>query len=89
MFPDAPTERGIKHLQGLARCINDGYEAHVVFIIQMSGIRHFAPNNITHPAFGAALSDVVKAGVRATALDCIVTPDSLIIADLVPVILEM
>ena len=89
LFPDAPTERGIKHLQGLARCINDGYEAHVVFVVQMSGIRHFTPNDATHPVFGATLSDVVKSGVKALALDCLVTPDGLTINNNLPVILEM
>jgi len=78
-FPDAPTERGVKHLQGLARCIDGGYEAHVVFIIQMNGIHHFSPNAATHPAFGATLSDVMKSGVKAMAFDCLVTPDSLTI----------
>jgi sugar fermentation stimulation protein A len=87
LFPDAPTKRGIKHLQGLARCINDGYEAHVVFIIQMNNIRHFAPNDITHPAFGTTLSDVVKSGVKTVALDCLVTPDSLTINGNLPVVL--
>jgi sugar fermentation stimulation protein A len=89
MFPDAPTERGIKHLQGLARCINDGIEAHVIFVIQMNSISHFSPNIITHPAFGTTLSDVIKSGVKATALDCSVTPDSLTINNPVQIILEM
>ena len=88
LFPDAPTERGIKHLQGLARCIDDGYEAHVVFVVQMNGIRHFAPNDITHPAFGTTLSDVIKSGVKAVAFDCMVTPDSLTINGNLPVISE-
>jgi len=88
LFPDAPTERGIKHLQGLARCINDGYEAHVVFVVQMGDISHFTPNYITHPAFGITLSDVVKCGVKAVAYDGLVTPDSLTINKPVPVKLE-
>ena len=88
LFPDAPTERGIKHLQGLVGCINEGYEAHVVFIIQMSDIHHFAPNVTTHPAFGTTLSDVAKLGVKASAFDCLITPDSLTINHPVPIILE-
>lgn len=72
LFPDAPTERGIKHLQGLAHAIGDGYEAHVVFVVKMSNISHFAPNNLTHHAFGIALSDAVKSGVKAVAFDCLV-----------------
>jgi len=88
LFPDAPTERGIKHLQGLAKCIDDGYESHVVFIIQMGGIHYFSPNVATHPAFGATLFDVVKSGVKAVAFDCIVTPDSLTINNPITVKLD-
>ena len=52
MFPDAPTERGIKHLKGLIRAHEEGYEAYVLFVIQMKGIRGFTPNDMTHPALG-------------------------------------
>jgi len=85
LFPDAPTARGIKHLHGLARCTDDGYEAHVVFVVQMQNISHFAPNNLTHAAFGKTLSDVVELGVKAVAFDCLVTPDSLTINEAIPV----
>ena len=61
LFPDAPTERGVKHLNELARCIREGYEAQVVFVVQMSDIRYFTPNNITHPAFGKALNAAKQA----------------------------
>ena len=88
LFPDAPTERGVKHLRGLSRCINDSYEAHVVFVIQMTGIRHFSPNYDIHPAFGAALVATQDAGVRVSAVDCEVTMDSLTIKNTVPVVLE-
>ena len=54
-FPDAPTERGIKHLQELIRAVQAGYEAYVVFIIQMKDVLYFTPNTITHPAFAKAL----------------------------------
>lgn len=54
-FPDAPTQRGVKHLEELVRCRAAGYEAAVCFVLQMSGMRDFAPNDATHPAFGAAL----------------------------------
>ncbi len=75
MFPDAPTERGIKHLCELADAHSHGYEAYVLFIIQMKDIRLFRPNDITHKAFGDTLRDVKKAGVRVLAVDCVVTPN--------------
>ncbi len=77
LFPDAPTERGIKHLRELARCVEEGYGACVLFVIQMKGVTAFRPNDDTHPAFGDALRDAAKAGVRIMAVDCVVTPDSL------------
>lgn len=85
LFPDAPTERGVKHLNDLAQCIHDGYKAQVVFIIQMKGISHFKPNNRTHAAFGEALAKAAAEGVAVLALDCAVTPHSLTIGDPVPV----
>jgi len=88
LFPDAPTERGIKHLNELTKSIQDSYEAHVVFIIQMTGIYHFMPNYETHPEFGTALAVANAAGVKVTAYDCIVTPGSLTIGNPVPVKFE-
>jgi sugar fermentation stimulation protein A len=85
LFPDAPTERGVKHLNELARCVGEGYEAQAVFVIQMSGARYFTPNNETHPAFGAALVAAQKAGVKVVALDCAVTENSLTIGQPVAV----
>jgi len=85
MFPDAPTERGVKHINELAGCIRDGFEAQAVFVVQMSGVRYFTPNNKTHPAFGKALIDAAAAGVKAIALDCLVTENSLFVKSLVPV----
>lgn len=76
-FPDAPTERGIKHLKELTNCINEGYEAYVLFVIQMKGVYRFVPNDERHGAFGDALREAEKAGVKIIAVDCIVTPDSL------------
>jgi sugar fermentation stimulation protein A len=75
LFPDAPTERGIKHLRELTDCVKNGYEAYVLFVIQMKGISQFSPNDQTHPAFGEALRTAASAGVRVLALDCTVTPD--------------
>jgi sugar fermentation stimulation protein A len=85
MFPDAPTLRGVKHLNELARCINDGYEAHAVFVIQMNDVRYFTPNNKTHPAFGETLIAAEKAGVKIAVLDCAVTENSLTIGTPVPI----
>lgn len=84
-FPDAPTERGIKHLNELCKCIQDGYEAYILFVIQMKGVKHFEPSYINHPEFAAALKNAAKKGVTITAVDCIVTPDSMIIDDFVDV----
>ena len=86
-FPDAPTERGVKHLNELVRCQTEGYEAAVCFVIQMAGMKDFAPNDRTHPAFGDALRRAAQAGVRIMARECAVTPDSLTIGAAVPVLL--
>ncbi len=84
-FPDAPTQRGAKHLRGLRACLAEGYEAWAVFVIQMKDVLCFEPNRKTDPAFAETLSEAAAAGVRILALDCSVTPDSLAIADPVPV----
>ena len=84
-FPDAPTERGLKHMHGLIRCVQEGFEAWAVFVIQMRDVRCFEPNWETHPQFGEALREAQQAGVRLLALDCDVTPDSLTIAEAVPI----
>ena len=86
-FPDAPTERGIKHLQELMRAAAEGHRASAVFVIQMEDVTDFAPNDDTHPAFGAALREAAKAGVQVVAVNCRVTPDSLEILGPVPVVL--
>ena len=84
-FPDAPTERGVKHLRHLTRAVQDGYRAAVLFIIQMEGITAIRPNDATHPAFGEALRQAAAAGVELWAVDCRVTPDSLVANLPVPV----
>ena len=76
-FPDAPTERGIKHINHLIDVIKEGYEAYIIFIIQFKPVKHFIPNDATHPQFGQALRKAVAAGVHVLAYDCMVTPDSL------------
>ena len=86
-FPDAPTERGVKHLHELAACMADGYEAAVCFVIQMEGMTSFSPNDDTHPAFGDALRAAHAAGVRVLALGCHAEPDSLTVTHTVPVVL--
>lgn len=84
-FPDAPTERGIKHLRGLIRCVQEGYEAYAVFVIQMRHVRHFEPAWDKHREFGLALREAAAAGVHVLALDCEVSETSLSIAEPVPV----
>lgn len=79
-FPDAPTERGVKHLEELIRCQEEGYEAAVCFVIQMVGMKDFAPNDVTHPAFGVALRKAAAAGVKVLAQECMVTPETLTMA---------
>ena len=85
LFPDAPTERGVKHLRELIACRDAGYEAAVCLVIQMAGMTAFSPNDRTHPAFGAALREAAAAGVKVLAVECAVTPDSLAMTKPVPV----
>ena len=86
-FPDAPTTRGMRHLQELEASLQEGYEAAVCFVIQMAGMKDFAPNDATHPEFGAALRQASAAGVQVLALECTVTPDTLTMDTPVPVVL--
>ena len=86
-FPDAPTERGIKHINELCECINEGYEAYIFFIVQMENVLHFEPNRKTHPAFADALVSAKKKGVEIRCLDSKVLPDTLETGDFVEVIL--
>lgn len=76
-FPDAPTERGIKHINELVKCMADGYEAYILFVIQMKEISLFTPNYKTHPEFGGALCEAERAGVEIIAVDCNVTAESI------------
>ena len=86
-FPDAPTERGVKHLNELTACMTDGYEAAVCFVIQMEGMKQFSPNDATHPAFGDALRAASQAGVQVLAVECHVEPGRLEMTHHIPVIL--
>lgn len=86
-FPDAPTERGAKHLRGLQSCIEEGHGAYVLFVIQMSDVNHLHPNDATDPGFGKALREAAAAGVQVMAVDCTVTEDTMTIGNFIPVIL--
>ena len=88
-FPDAPTERGVKHLRELQAAVEAGLSAALFFVVQMSGMKSVAPNDSTHPAFGQALREAAAAGVQVLAYDCAVTPSSLEIRKPVPVILNV
>lgn len=74
-FPDAPTERGVKHLKGLTKAAKEGYGAFVLFVIQMADVKYLRPHDETDPAFGAALREAAENGVTVLALDCGVTED--------------
>ncbi len=87
MFPDAPTERGIKHIEELIGAKKNGFETFVLFVIQMKGIRYLIPNDETHKTFGDTLRQAKGCGVNILAVDCIVTPNSMEIDSYVDVIL--
>ena len=80
-FPDAPTERGVKHLKELIHCMQEGYEAYLLLVIQMKGVGRFEPNWETHREFGETLQEAKKAGVHILAYDCLVEPDRMEIQD--------
>ena len=84
-FPDAPTERGIKHINELVSCLSDGYEAYILFVIQMKGIRYFEPNYKTHMEFGVALKEAKDNGVNVMAIDCGVTKEEVVAGDFVEI----
>lgn len=79
LFPDAPTERGVKHLEELILAQQEGYTCTICFVIQMKGCHSFRPNENTHPEFAETLRKAVRAGVQVLAVDCVVLPDSLTI----------
>ena len=84
-FPDAPTLRGVKHLEELVVAHEAGYETALCFIVQMEGMRYLEPNDLAHPEFGAAVRRAARAGVEVLAMECRVTPDSLTVARPIPV----
>jgi len=79
LFPDAPTTRGVRHLNELSRCMEEGYKAYMLFVIQMKGVRLFRPNDGADASFGAALREAAARGVRLQAVDCRVAPGSMVI----------
>lgn len=87
-FPDAPSERAVKHVEELKSAVGEGYEAYVFFVVQMRGVKYFTPNMDTHPAFGEALLSAAKSGVHVLAYDCEVEKASIHIAKPVKVVLE-
>ena len=86
-FPDAPTERGVKHIQELQGAAERGLDAAIFFVVQLKDVNSVAPNDVTYPAFGQAQREAAAHGVRVLAYDCDVMPDSLTIRREVPVIL--
>jgi len=81
LFPDAPTLRGLKHMEELVIARKEGYLAYVLFVIQMKPVTCFRPNNVTQPEFGAALKKAKKHGVHILAYDCTVEPDGLALSE--------
>ena len=76
-FPDAPTERGVKHLRELISCVDHGLEAYLLFVVQMKDVRCFHPNDRMHEAFGSVLREAAAKGVRVLAYNCSVFPDEI------------
>ncbi len=87
-FPDAPSERAVKHVKELISAVKEGYEAYIFFVIQMKGVKYFTPNTDMHPAFAETLKEAGKKGVRIVAYDCMVSDDSIEIDKEVPAVLE-
>ena len=87
-FPDAPTERGARHVKELAECIKDGYEAYIIFVVQMKNVMYFTPNEDHDPAFAKVLRQAQQEGVNIVAADCFVSDTEMIIEDFVEVKLQ-
>ena len=88
MFPDAPTERGVKHVKELIKAKKEGYGAYILILVQMNGVKYFVPNWDTHPAFGEALREAKRNGVVILCYDSIVTSDSITLFKSVPIVLS-
>ena len=76
-FPDAPTERGVKHIEELISALEQGYESYIVFVVQMKGVVEFRPNRERHPQFADVLKKADEAGVKIVAVDCLVAADEM------------
>lgn len=87
-FPDAPTLRGLKHVQELTRYAREGWRCAIIILVQMRPVQRFEPNWNTMPAFGYALQEALAAGVRIIALDSLVTPNSLTAGSPIPILLD-
>lgn len=85
LFPDAPTERGVKHIKELTELAKKGYKTQILFVIQTENINCFSPNDVTHKEFGDAIRYAQQNGVTVTAVNCTVTPDSMEIKDVIDV----
>ena len=86
-FPDAPTERGAKHLRGLTEAVKEGFGGYVLFVIQMSDVKYIHPNDATDPEFGKALREAAASGVNVLAVDCEITVEEMNIRDFISVVL--
>lgn len=84
-FPDAPTERGTRHVKELAECIKDGFEAYIIFVVQMKNVLYFEPNSVNDPAFAGALKQAESQGVKVLAIDCSVSENEMRAEDFVEV----
>lgn len=89
LFPDAPSERAVKHVYELIEAVKAGYQTYIMFVVQMKGTSYFIPNRETQPEFADALIEARKAGVKILAYDCLVTEDSMVIDQPVPVYLSL
>lgn len=87
-FPDAPTERGVKHVLELESAVREGYEAYLLFIVQMANVTEMRPNDVTHKAFGDAVRQAAENGVKVLAIGCNVTADTVTATDEVKVVLN-
>ena len=85
LFPDAPTERGVKHVHELIQCHGEGYETYILFVVQMDHASYFTPNRKTHPQFADALCEAKQAGVQLLAYTCKITPDEMVMDKPLPI----
>ena len=88
LFPDAPTERGVKHVRHLTKLCKEGMDTYLIFVVQFKPVKEMRPNDAMHAEFGEALRRAKEAGVKILCYDCLVTPDTMIINQSVPVYLE-